>query len=262
MFINSSNKISFGVNLNSPKLRFNKQDFFVKIRGYKEDANWACKVIQTADAASNLINSNTNPENVLKFVALGIREANQLCAESYKRFHSGLLRVFREGWLSEDHECNMQTCYDRNRYKSYKTRFDNIFHKPLADVGIGMTRPNELHMLVHGDKKYINASLEKIFKNYNKLVPKYTKKDITSNDMKSINKIIAEIRWILAHSSPWARGSDAISNVFIRSLYKALGIKCYPLKEGVSLDLEAYCTELKDYKNNFSSYFEKAPEIV
>ena len=77
-----------------------------------------------------------------------------------------------------------------------------------------------------------------------------------------IRFFIAEIRWILAHSTPWLRGSDAISNVFMRAMYKAVGIKTYPLKKGISLDLEAYCTELDEYKKKFPAYFEKPPEII
>ena len=80
--------------------------------------------------------------------------------------------------------------------------------------------------------------------------------------MNDINNSIAEIRWILAHATPWERGSDAISNTFIRAIYKAAGIKAYPLKKGVSLDLEAYCTNLTDYKENFTDYFIKKPHIV
>ena len=70
------------------------------------------------------------------------------------------------------------------------------------------------------------------------------------------------MRWILAHTTPWERGSDAISNTFIRSIYKAAGIKTHPLKRGVSLDLEAYCTNIDEYKINFANYFTKKPELV
>ena len=80
--------------------------------------------------------------------------------------------------------------------------------------------------------------------------------------MPKINSDIAEIRWIMAHSMPWERGSDAISNVFTRALYKSMGIKSYPIKKDISLDLEAFCTPLNEYKQKFASYFEKEPEIV
>ena len=77
-----------------------------------------------------------------------------------------------------------------------------------------------------------------------------------------INSTISEIRWVLAHTTPWLRGSDAISNVFMRAMYKALGIKTFPTKQGVSLDMEAFCTTKEDYIKSFTTYFEKPPVII
>jgi len=48
----------------------------------------------------------------------------------------------------------------------------------------------------------------------------------------------------------------------MRAMYKSAGIKTYPLKSGVSLDMKAYCTELADYKKKFPSYFKKVPKII
>ena len=48
----------------------------------------------------------------------------------------------------------------------------------------------------------------------------------------------------------------------MRAMYKSLGIKSFPIKRGISLDLEAYCTEMSDYKKNFGNYFEKPPQII
>ena len=48
----------------------------------------------------------------------------------------------------------------------------------------------------------------------------------------------------------------------MRAMYKAVGIKTYPPAEGVSFDLEAYCTDLDEYKRKFPTYFEKPPEVV
>ena len=66
----------------------------------------------------------------------------------------------------------------------------------------------------------------------------------------------------MAHATPWERGSDAISNIFTRAFYKSMGIKTHPSKKGVSFDLQAYCTNLADYKKDFTTYFQKAPEIA
>ena len=108
----------------------------------------------------------------------------------------------------------------------------------------------------------INSSLDYIFNLCKKLFPKFIHQDIKTSDLGEFNSTVAEIRWILAHSTPWLRGSDAISNVFMRAMYKAAGIKTYPLIKGTSLDLEAYCTELSEYKKKFPAYFEKPPEII
>lgn len=101
-----------------------------------------------------------------------------------------------------------------------------------------------------------------ILKVCKKLFSNFTDKDINNKDLEKINTNIAEIRWILAHATPWKRSSDAISNVFIRAIYKSFGIKTYPLEKGITLDLEAYCTELNQYKKNFTKYFKKPPVII
>ena len=41
------NQPSFGVNLESPKLRFKNDDFFVRIKGYGTNSDWAKKIIET-----------------------------------------------------------------------------------------------------------------------------------------------------------------------------------------------------------------------
>ena len=149
----------------------------------------------------------------------------------------------------------------------YEKRFDYVAEHPLGNsYKMDISRPRKLHdntkAILHASCKYVNNSLNHIFQLSQEIFPKYLNKKIKQDDLKKINSIIAEIRWILAHSTPWMRGSDTISNVFIRAIYKALGIKSYPVKKNISLDLEAFCTELNDYKDNFTRYFTKPPKII
>lgn len=262
MFINSIDPTAFGVNLNSPKLRYRQQDFFVKIRGYGRNVLWANKAIETSDTAVNLIRKDTSAENVLKFITAGIRQANQFCLDLYKRTHTGLLRTTRDGWKSEE-KCygDIVTCYDEGRYSCYKNRLIKTLSQPLKSPGIGMTRPTQ-YALIHANANTINDSLDRVFKLSGKIFPRFIHDEVKEEHMDEVNETIAEIRWIMAHATPWSRGSDAISNVFMRVIYKAIGVKAHPLKQGVSLDLEAYCTELEEYKKRFSEYFEKPPEII
>ena len=251
---------SFGANLNSPKLKFKRSDFFVKIRGYGRNREWADEVIKTADTAVNLIRKDTGAENVLKVITAGLVRANKRELNLEKRMNSGVLRTERDGWYGFN--SSAFTSYDTGRYSGYMERLDNT--KPLSAPvpNLGMSRPCEYKFIIHSDDKDINNSLDYIFNLSKGIFPKYIHKEVKPENMEEINSTIAEIRWVMAHATPWMRGSDAISNIFMRVMYKAIGIKTYPLVKGVSLDLEAYCTELKDYKKKFPAYFEKPPEII
>ena len=263
----------FGVNLQSKKLRFKNDDFFVKIKGYGTNSNWAKKIIAAADEAIELIRDNVEYESVLRYIAFRVRDANQSQLDIDKSKHTGILRVEREWWLchSDWDSTNIITTYGRkktNKYHKYADRFDYVEQHPLKNPykDISLTRPRHHrdigNYLEHADAKNINSAFSHIHNIYDKLRVNYILKEAKKEDLEDINSSIAEIRWILAHTTPWERGSDAISNVFMRSIYKAIGIKTSPLKRNVSLDLEAYCTNLEEYKKNFASYFAHKPYIV
>lgn len=267
---------NFGINLQSPKLRFKEDDFYVRIKGYGHHSGWAKKIKETADNTVFFIRKICNFEEALKQITKGVTEANQLLKNPNdidKRNHTGILRIKRDGWNSESdwNKFGLITRYktDKNRYKSYADRFDYIIRHPLKNPysDVGLTRPKHDSdylgkFLDHADKKYINNAFSHIKTLYDTIYTKYIVKEANKENLEDINYMIAEIRWILAHATPWERGSDAISNTFIRAIYKAIGIKAYPLKKGVSLDLEAYCTNLDEYKKNFAAYFTKKPDIV
>ena len=59
---------NFGVNLNSPRLRYSQKDFFIKIKGYGQNKTWAEEVKKVADSAVYLFRKKTEPENVLKHI--------------------------------------------------------------------------------------------------------------------------------------------------------------------------------------------------
>jgi hypothetical protein len=181
-----------------------------------------------------------------------------------KGFHTG-------NWAYRD----IVTSYKPNplgqfpQYTTYEAQFDKVFAKPLKkpynDIGFTtITHTPKDKLMLHGSAYCINASLNKVGEEYTNLKRNYilNPKNVTNDKLNDINSQVGEIRWLMAHATPWERGSDAISNSFMRALYKAMGIKTYPSKAGISFDLQAYCTELADYKKNFSSYFEKPPEII
>ena len=263
---------TFGINLQSKKLNFRNEDFFINIKGYEKDTNWAKKIIEIADDAVSFFRENFECETILRYITGKVRNANKTSLDTEKAEHSGILRTKRKYWQhgSSWKSGSIITRYDgeNSKYKSYEERLDRIIDYPLRNPfhKFMLTRPESVEsgqrLLSHCEPRYVNRGLDMVFDLYNDLHNKYKGKEISEPDMQDINEYIAEIRWILAHTTPWERGSDAISNTFIRSIYKSMGIKTSPLKDGVSLDLEAYCTNLNVYMKNFSSYFTHKPYIV
>jgi len=266
--------LNFGINLQSKKLQFKEEDFYVRIKGYGHNSGWAKIIKETANNAVKFIREGLNFEDTLKQITNGVTKANQIPLDADKRTHTGVLRIKREGWRCDsdwESSWGLITRYsksDKNRYKTYADKLDYVVHNPLKKPykDIALSRP--IHdkeygkFIDHANANCIDSAFEHINNIYNCLYTKYIANEVKEENLTDVNNMIAEIRWILAHATPWERGSDAISNTFIRSIYKAMGIKAYPLKRGISLDLEAYCTNLEEYKNKFSSYFVKKPEII
>lgn len=252
-------------------LNFNADDFFIKIDGYGKNFAWAKDIIRVADNAVNMIKMKNSGEFVLINISDDVRRIgfNNL-SDSVKNKSTGILRIRRAGWNSAEFAQDLQTKYSGlgfERYSGYEGRFDNIYNNPLKNpfYGIELTRvchKNNSKFLRHGSCEFVNNALNMVFQKFYYIQNNFLAKKLKVNDLSEINDIIAEIRWILAHSTPWLRGSDSIANVFMRGLYKALGIKTYPTAKNISLDLEAFCTNLPEYKKNFASYFEKCPEII
>ena len=265
MQVNNVSSQNFCANFKSPKLRFKQDDFFVRIKGYGQDKMWAKEVKENADIAVKMLRDDTEPEYVLKYIATSTRVANKNDLDLYKRQNTGILRTERDGWQSR--ECDIYTPYNNQKYSGYTYKLVEVNSHPLNDPysrQISLSRPANFFTgkIFHGSFANVNIALDYVFKLCKNIVPKFVKNDIKPKDLPELNSTIAEMRWVLAHSTPWIRGSDAISNIFMRTIYKAVGIKTYPIKKGVSLDLEAYCTNLDDYKKLWTKYFDKTPEII
>ena len=109
---------------------------------------------------------------------------------------------------------------------------------------------------------FANNALDIVRTKQEDLINRYKGKPLSEIDLDNINEEIGEIHWILSHSMPWGRGSAGISQAYVLSLYQSLGLKVYPPKENISFDLEAFCTELEDYKKMYKNYYENPPEVA
>ena len=267
-------QVSFGSNPYSRLLAFTNNDFFINIKGYGKNQGWATIVRSIADGAAIRIQQVNTSDEVLSYIATGVKGANCLTQDLNKRTHSGVLRTTRKGYgkAGEWEGVELITPLVK-QYKSYIPRLKPLektpIKSPFYDIDVAKvetSRPKDDYdyLIVHPTDKKVNNALDRVGGKFFNLKRNFISKpqNVTELTLPEINSDIAEIRWIMAQSMPWERGSDAISNVFMRSLYKSMGIKSYPIKEGISLDLEAFCTPLSEYKNNFSTYFEYEPHVT
>ena len=56
-----NNQPAFGVNLNSPKLKLSNKDFYIRIRGYGKNSNWAEEIKKTTNKAVGMIRKIISP---------------------------------------------------------------------------------------------------------------------------------------------------------------------------------------------------------
>ena len=260
---------NFRANIRSPRLQFSNKDFFIRIRGYGRNKSWAESVKQTADTATILIRNKCGFDNLMRFITAGIIRANKLTKDEAKKFHTGILRTERESYRygSDWDGHDLVTYYEKiPRYKIYYKKLNQTIEKPLKnpypDIDLTIPIKDSSNYIKHGDSEKVNFGLDIIEELYYKLLSKYSPQKVTSKELKDITNSIAEIRWLMAHITPWERGSDAISNVFMRALFKTYGIKTTPSAKNISFDMEAYCTNLKEYQKKFPNFFEKAPKVI
>ena len=163
---------------------------------------------------------------------------------------------------------DLYTNYDRiKRYKVYSEKLDKTIDKPLknpyTDFELSVPMKSSYDSCIkHASSKKVNSGLDLVETKYYQLIGTYKPENVTSKNLKDIINKIAEIRWLMAHITPWERGSDAISNIFMRVLLKNFGIKAGKSIKNLSFDLEAYCTNIKEYQQKFPTYFSKEIKVI
>lgn len=99
--------------------------------------------------------------------------------------------------------------------------------------------------------KISNLSLAE--KEYNKL------RQIKNPSVDEVLRSCAIIQWLITQETPYKRGADSIANILAKSIMHTNGIFISPLKDGISLDFEAFDTDLDDYIEKYPNFFKVRP---
>ena len=110
---------------------------------------------------------------------------------------------------------------------------------------------NWLHTRVQ-DLDYGWSIVEAIYRYYNSHITVYENLGIVGCFMIDM---LSQIHWWLSHLMPYRRGSAAISDMLIRSLFESSGVVPGPWRPGVLPDVEALVTPLEKYIEQYKSLF-------
>ena len=234
---------------------------------YGKNIQWASKMNDISNGAEYLISQGKEFDSVLSYISHEYHAYDEattletnLAQRNDRRLASGKYRG--------DDVPNQQyiTPFEQaGSYAEYFDRFTNVENprkRPYEDVHLTSIScfDDNTGTMYHPQNKYVEPGLNYVWERYNELRPLFDKvknnQKLSKQDISYANEKIAEIYFLMANVMPYERGSNGISDILMRSIYKGLGVNQPALKHGVSLDLEAFCMDLNEYKNKWNSFFE------
>jgi len=237
---------------------------------YGKNIQWASEINKISEIASCYISSNdmldSDFHSVIDMIAEKYQDievtkslAGGVKPEHDRRLILGLMRTTEMG--------SAHTAYSPsgNGYgaNGYSERFKNNRTSPYPDVQLTQCKPSTTPgygKMLHPSASTIEPGLKHIEEKYEELRPLVEKVKnggiLTDSERKLVDEDIAEMYFLMANIMPWNRGSNGISDIFMRSMYKSLNIDQPALKKNLSLDLEAFCMDMDEYKEKWNTFFE------
>ena len=159
------------------------------------------------------------------------------------------------------------TPFDETNYSEYQSRFEKLtdIYRDAPYIGMRLTQVKRnkdgVSIIEHPYCDFVDKGLSFAQKSYDKLADYLSQKQngkvFDKNDLEDIDDNMAQMYYLIANTMPFSRGTAGITNILMRSMYKALGIKIPATKHNVGLDLEAFCMPMDEYKQKWRTFFEK-----
>ncbi len=240
---------------------------------YGKNIQWAHEMNVISELASSRISAGDDFDEVMEIISdgySGFDKSTTLASNGElndRRQYSGVYRGY------DNPDLYAQTPF--NNQNSYVEYFEKFKEADCVN-GAGKNRKSpypdmeltkifvldENHgLMFHPYNKTVNAGMQHVKEKYDELAPLFEKVknggSLTKQELEMANKNIAEMYFLLANIMPYARGSNGISDIFMRSVYKSLGIEQPALKHGISLDLEAFCVDMDTFAQKWDIFFEE-----
>ena len=254
--------------------------FFSRIetneKEYGKNIQWAHEMDIISRSAEYLISKGESYERVMSHISIMYRNydvsktLDSNTKVSDRRKYSGQERKYsgQERQYLPDSQFAQETGFSYitpfnkdNSYKEYYDRFMKLLNKkrkpPYPDVELTqISLINGFgYSMGHPKNSSVEATMKHVKQRYEEMAPLFEKakrgETLTPKEQALAHEKIAEMYFLMANAMPYERGSNGIADIFMRSMYKELGIEMPALKPGVSLDLEAFCLDLNEYKKIF-----------
>ncbi len=257
------------------KSKITPECFFIRMKGYRKNYDWAEKMVEATHKVSDMIKSKTHFFDLLDcYICERISEINHSFLFGEKRTaNSG---YFRGAMMKKGDDCWKGSIEYFNKYKQKLQGIDSNDNPrfvpksnqnyPEANVcrityednvfsGIDKNKIIIHYGWIDDDYNFIeNSNLKLCQKAYTELLSKENPTE------KEILETCATIQWLIAQECPFKRGNDSIANLLAKSIMHCYNLRISPIKEGVSLDFEAFYSNLDDYIKNYPNFFEKYPK--
>ena len=236
----------------SIKREINPDLFFIRMQKYGKNYPWALNMSKIALELSQKIKEKKDFDEILNYTCSGVRAINHL--ELY-----GLRNEICITGITLEKGCRGEEYLEK-----YKTKLNK-------EYGVISPKANEeykealtsLITFYKGGNIRIEYGHSASGKSINLKLCKKAYEKLISNDNpaeKDILDTCATIQWLISQGCPFWKGNDSIANLLTKAIMHSYGMELSQIKEGHSLDFEAFYRDLDDYIEKYPTFFEKYPK--
>ena len=244
---------------------FNASKFFSRIsineERFGKNFDFALKMNKLSEMITKLIKNGTDFESILKQL-----ESNYINeTDRYREKHYFYKTGYRGESVGTPPDTETITSCSRYTYgEDYFERFEEHRYLPYANFTLTEKEHYGLRVVLkHPSPKQVDKNMKIIadrYKIFQALVAMLKNtKELNAEQIKEVDNIISEIYYLMANTCPYFNGTNGMCDILMRSMYAAFGIDKPHIKQGISIDLEAFCMSLNYYKKIWNNFFESSP---
>ncbi len=241
--------------------------FFVDVDGYGKNFEWGYEMSNAVNKTSELIQNKENYETVMDNFIINTKDIQ----EQFGNNMIGGYGVIRDSNIVQGYNYDsnqLQTSFYSGKYSYFKDKLikssntldKKCFQYNKTSKEFPLAKTTKVMYYNKGNDQFAFLLHPSGADNITYAQDVYQKLINTDNPSeKFIIDSVAKMHWLLATNAPFQRGSDSISSGLSKAIFQAYDIQISPLKKGISIDFEAFSTNMEDFVKNYSTFFKAKP---